>query len=61
MPKITMRETPQFKVYEDKGYTSETYDPKTGILKSKQVIRYIYIPLKKMKLHFFSLLITNKE
>lgn len=51
-PKITMRETPQFKVYEDKGYTSETYDPKTGILKSKQVIRYIYIPLKKMKLHF---------
>lgn len=51
-PKISMKETPQFKVYEDKGYTSETYDPKTGVLKSKQIVRYIYIPLKKMKLHF---------
>lgn len=51
-PKITMKETPQFKVYEDKGYSSESYDPKTGVLKAKQIVRYIYIPLKKMNLHF---------
>ncbi|MGN1357575.1 MAG: hypothetical protein ACI4VX_07865 [Succinivibrionaceae bacterium] len=52
LPHPLVKDTPQYKAYNDRLQTWENYDPQTGILTSSLTIRQVYVPLKSMTLRF---------
>ncbi len=52
LPQPLIKATPQYKAYNDRIETMENYDPSTGKLTSKLILRQVYVPLRNMKLRF---------